>query len=248
VAIPPVNAIDHSVRGRLVEALRRRFVCAGTKRMEIQLILVLTGAVGFGASFAMLRLGVEEMWLRYPLAALCGWFAFLAMVRLWAEAERNRFASDAAIDELAASAGSGAGKPERNRDSGGGDGSWDWLEWFNPFEYVDDLGGFALALLLCVVLVALAGLIVAIIGLIGGAEVLLAEVVLDAVLVSALYRRLQHLEARWWLASAARQTFVPVLVAIVFLACAGLLFQQIAPDAHSIRGVWRDVRQPESLR
>lgn len=216
--------------------------------MEIQLILIVTGAVGFLASFGMLRLGVEEMWLRYPLAALAGWVAFLGMVRLWAEAERNRFASDAEIDELAASAGNGALSSASSRGAGRGDGVWDWLEWFNPFEYVDDLGGFALAVLLCVVLVALAGLIVAIIGLIGGAEILLAEVVLDAVLVSALYRRLRHLETRWWLESAMRQTAVPVLVAVVFLATAGLLFQQIAPDAHSIRGVWRDVRQPAAER
>ena len=239
-----MNEPGEKARGRLIEALRRRFARAGTKRVEIQLILVVTGAVGFLASFGMLRIGVEEMWLRYPLAALAGWIAFLGMVRLWAEAERNRFASDADIEDLAASAGNAALKPERNRDSGRGDGVWDWLDWFNPFEYVDDLGGFALALLLCVVLVALAGLIVAIIGLIGGAELLLAEVVLDAVLVSALYRRLQHLETRWWLASALRQTVVPVLVAVVFLATAGLLLQQLAPDAHSIRGVWRDVRQP----
>ncbi len=212
--------------------------------MEIQLILVVTGVVGFLASFGMLRLGMEEMWMRYPLAALAGWVAFLGMVRLWAEAERKRFASEAEIDELAASAGNGALSSASCR----GGGIWDWLDWFNPFEYVDEVEGIGVAVLLSVVLVALAGLIVAIIGLIGGAEMLLAEVVLDAVLVSALYRRLKHLEARWWLASAARQTFVPMLVAVVFLATAGLLFQQIAPDAHSIRGVWRDVRQPAAER
>lgn len=243
-----MNEIGQKARGRLIEALRRRFARAGTKRVEIQLILVVTGAVAFLASFALLRLGVEQMWLRYPLAALSGWLAFLGMVRLWAEAEAKRFASDAEIDELAASAGDSKLKLDRNRDSGAGNGVWDWLDWFNPFDYIDDLGGFALAVLLCVVLVALAGLILAIIGLIGGAEILLAEVVLDAVLVSALYRRLQHLEARWWLESAMRQTIVPVLVAIVFLSGAGFFLQQVAPDAHSIRGVWRDLRPPPAQR
>ena len=101
---------------------------------------------------------------------------------------------------------------------------------------------------LLVLVVALAGLIVAIVGLIGGAEVLLAEVILDALLVSALYRRLKHLESRWWLEGAMRQTVVPVLVAVVFLAGAGLLFQQLAPDAHSIRGVWRDLRPSPTQR
>jgi hypothetical protein len=242
-----VNDLGHRVRGRVVEVLRRRFVRAGTKRLEIQLILAVTGAVGLLASFGLLRLGVEAMWMRYPLAALAGWVAFLGMVRLWAEAEGNRFA-ESEIEDLASQAGNGAIKPDQNRDSARVDGIWDWLDWLNPFEYIDDLGGFALAVLFCIVLVALAGFIVAIIGVVGGAEILLAEVVLDAVLVSALYRRLQHLEARWWLESAARQTLRPVLVAIIFLAVGGFFLQQIAPDAHSIRGVWRDVRAPAAQR
>jgi hypothetical protein len=31
---------------------------------------------------------------------------------------------------------------------------------------------------------------------------------------------------------------------MVFLAGAGLLFHQLAPDAHSIGGVWRELRPP----
>jgi hypothetical protein len=42
-------------------------------------------------------------------------------------------------------------------------------------------------------------------------------------------------------ASAARQTIKPVLMAIVFLAIARFIFQQLAPDTHSIRAVWRDL-------
>ena len=243
-----MNGLGKKVRGRFVEALRRRFMHAGTKRMEIQLILLATGVVGFIASFTMLHFGLEQMWMRYPLAALSGWLAFLGMVGLWAEAERKRFVADADIDELLADAGKcPSTEPERERPSPGG-GWLDWLDWLNPFDLIDDEMGCLVGLLLLVVIVAVAGLIVAIIGLIGGAELLLAEVVLDAVLVSALYRRLQHLEARWWLASAMRQTIGPVLVAVGFLAAAGFLGQQLAPDAHSIRGVWRDLRPPPAQR
>ncbi len=80
-----MNELGQKVRLRLIEALRRRFARAGTKRAEIRLILLATGIVGFLASFAMLHLGVEQMWLLYPLAALAGWLTFLVMVRLWAE-------------------------------------------------------------------------------------------------------------------------------------------------------------------
>jgi hypothetical protein len=226
----------------LVEALRRRFARAGSKRLEIQGILLATGVVGFIASFVMLRLGLEQMWLRYPLAALAGWLVFLGLVRLWAEAERKRFASEEEIDALATIAGNGkmtSTEPGHLRRDGE---SWHWLDWFNPFDLIEGGEGCLVGLLVFVVIVALGGVILSIISVIGGAELLLAEVVLDAVLVTALYRRLQHLEARCWLESAMRQTVKPVLVTIIFLAAAGLLFQVLAPDAHSIRGVWRDLR------
>ena len=46
-------------------------------------LLLLTGGAGFGASVLLLRLGVEAMAVRYPIAVLAGYAAFLGLLRLW---------------------------------------------------------------------------------------------------------------------------------------------------------------------
>jgi hypothetical protein len=79
-------------------------------------------------------------------------------------------------------------------------------------------------------------------GLILEADSLLAEVLLEAVLISALYRRLRLLEPRWWLAGAVRQTRGPVVATMVFLMALGFIVQLYAPGAKTIGAVWKQVK------
>ena len=44
-----------------------------------------------------------------------------------------------------------------------------------------------------------------------GAPVLFAEVFVDAVLVSALYKRVKPMHDQWWVVSAAAHTWKPVM-------------------------------------
>ena len=74
------------------------------------------------------------------------------------------------------------------------------------------------------------------------APVLLAEVALDAAVVSALYRRLRRDQAGHWLTTVLHRTWVPALVLIVCAAAAGFALQQIAPEAQSIGAVLRSFR------
>jgi uncharacterized membrane protein len=85
---------------------------------------------------------------------------------------------------------------------------------------------------------ALGGLI-AILYVVYAAPVLLAEVALDAVLVTGLYRKLRREDARHWLDSAVRRTWAPALVAGLFLMVAGIAIQWALPAADSIGDVWR---------
>jgi hypothetical protein len=71
------------------------------------------------------------------------------------------------------------------------------------------------------------------------ADLFLAEVCLDVVLVSAFYHRLRRLKPRWWMASAMRQTMRPVIATAVFLLAMGLIFDHYVPGAKSIGGVWK---------
>jgi len=52
-------------------------------RLLLFAILVFTGIVGAASSFLMLHVGLEAMYLRYPIAALIAYLVFLLLLRLW---------------------------------------------------------------------------------------------------------------------------------------------------------------------
>ena len=88
--------------------------------------------------------------------------------------------------------------------------------------------------------VAVVGTLVSLAGLIGEAEALFAELFLDAVLISALSKRLRRLKPRWWVAGVLRQTIWPVALAAISLMIVGFLLQLNYPNAKSIGGIWRN--------
>ena len=96
--------------------------------------------------------------------------------------------------------------------------------------------------ILLVFLVVAVGAIGAVVGVIMAAPFLIAEVFLDAVLVTALYGKLRGLDRRSWLNGAVRHTLGPAIWAAIALLVAGAAFQVIAPEAKSIRGVWHHWR------
>src|SRR5205823_1541379 len=61
----------------------------GLPRATMTLVVLLTGAAGFLCSFALLRAGVEKMWLRYPLSVAAAYLVFLALLRLWVAWQRE---------------------------------------------------------------------------------------------------------------------------------------------------------------
>jgi hypothetical protein len=71
------------------------------------------------------------------------------------------------------------------------------------------------------------------------APLLLAEVALDAALVSAAYRRLRKEDVGHWTGAVFRRTWIPAVVLVIFMFVAGFAAQQFAPDARSIGGVIR---------
>lgn len=73
------------------------------------------------------------------------------------------------------------------------------------------------------------------------APVLLAEVALDAALVTTVARRLRKQDAGHWSAAALRHTRVPALVLIVFMIVMGFSLQRAVPEARSIGDVIREL-------
>lgn len=207
-------------------------------------LLLITGGVGFLTSAAMLWLGVDRMWIRYSLAVLAAYAAFIGMIRLWAECERSRIETSRELEKLSADDADDQPPPGRSRlndndsnlhpppDRSG----WDYLSL--PDFDLPDLDEGCLPL---IVLGALLAVVVALFAVVWAAPGLLAEVILDVVLVAALYKRLRGIERSHWLATAIRRTWLPALSAAVVLALAGALMQALVPEAKSIGQVWERV-------
>ena len=77
------------------------------------------------------------------------------------------------------------------------------------------------------------------------APALLAEILVDGVLLSGLYRRVKRIEQRHWRRAAARQTLFPALLAVVFFGIAGYAMQAAVPEARSIGDVWKHITKAQ---
>ena len=69
-------------RAALIRDLERRHIAPAFPRGQLTLIVAGAGIAGFLGSAALLRGGVEAMWLRYPLAVAAGYLAFLGLLPL----------------------------------------------------------------------------------------------------------------------------------------------------------------------
>lgn len=211
------------------------------ERATILLILSLAGGAGFLASFIALNLGLAAMWLRYALAGVVAYLTFLLLLRLWARQYRrrtNRDVPDVDFGTVDVRRGSGPDFTVGGGGRSGGGGAS--ASWDTPrASFLDGVGsawdldeGWPVVL---VPAVALGG-VLAIFYVIYIAPVLLAELAVDAAMVSAAYGRLRKKD----LASrvgVVRRTWLPATALILTLAFAGWVMQLSAPGARSIGGV-----------
>jgi hypothetical protein len=72
--------------------------------------------------------------------------------------------------------------------------------------------------------------------------VLFAEVLLDAAVAGALYRRARHRSRAHWLRGVLRRTWLPALALCAFVAGAGFAVQVAMPEARSLGDVMRSAR------
>lgn len=219
-------------------------------RFVVGLIVSLAGGAGFLFSVAALRLGLDEMGPRYALAALAAYAVFLLLVRVWIAAQRRGLDfSSLDLPDPFDLAGGGADtkvavSPFRGGSSGGGGASGAWESGAHGHAAklagkasksasgigldADELGVIVLGIAVAVASALAIAYVVYI------APALLAEVALDAALVSGMLRRLRREEARHWMVSVLRKTAFPVLGLASLLMIFGTALQRLAPDARSI--------------
>ena len=242
-------------RHQLVQRIQREIERRGYPRLQMMLLVSLTGGAGFLASFALLNYGVDSLAWRYPFAVGIAYLVFLVLLWLWLRTSHDDYADlSADVAELLPDAASDLAERYVGQGGqfGGGGSSGHWTSHSSePLVELPDASAAAdadeIAIPLFVILVV-AGILLTVLAasasIIYSAPVLFAEIVLDGILSASLYRRLRRIEAqRWWLHSAVRRTILPFAVTAALLAVAGYVMSQYAPDARSIGEVIEHARE-----
>ncbi len=104
------QADPESERRRAIERLRRRLDLESHPRLIMLLVIALAGLAGFLVSVGLLRVGLGAMAIRYALAALAAYLAFLFGLRVWLALQGRR--TDPDVDLLDAGGLVGGGRGE----------------------------------------------------------------------------------------------------------------------------------------
>src|SRR5687767_7453502 len=108
------SAVEYTSRHRVIERIRRELELRGYPRLQMLLLVSLTGGAGFLASYALLHAGVETLSWRYGLAVAIAYLFFLLLLWLWLRTDLANY--DGFEDVLVEVADA---VPARRGDSGG---------------------------------------------------------------------------------------------------------------------------------
>jgi hypothetical protein len=255
-----MNTSPRLTRHGLILRVQRSLERDAFPRLQMCLIVSLTGAAGFLASYLLRIDGFDTMWSRYALAMGAAYLVFLGLLWVWIKTKADDFCDAAELVDLAPDL------PLPNALFRGGGGSFDGAGASADFAAgadgagpgdgaTEDLGkalgavGDADELAVPLAVVLLIGALVAAVAffcfsVIYTAPVLLAELMVDGLLSVSLYKRMKLVDSQHWLQSALRRTILPFLVTMVIVAACGWGLALYAPGAHSIGEVLQYVKQP----
>lgn len=210
-------------------------------RVQMLIIVLLTGAAGFVASAVMLHFGVTVMALRYFLALSLAYLMFLLIVWVWLRWRADNLdgvdlgIGDASAPSMPSYSGGGG-----TFDGGGASG--DYTPASGGANLVDsasgaldgvdvDVGDAAIPL---AVVALMAGVGFCALFVVYSAPVLFAELLVDGLLSASLYRRLRGLDRHHWLQTALRRTALPFIFAAISVSAIGACLSWYTPGAQSI--------------
>ncbi|MFD2367078.1 hypothetical protein ACFSQR_11220 [Pseudoduganella sp. GCM10020061] len=224
-------------------------------RLQMFLLVGLTGGAGFLASYLLLHAGLVQMWLRYLAALGIAYVVFLGLLWTWL---RTRAADylDVPIDVVAHGGGGGDAHACYSGqggtfDGGGASGSYEVADAKASFiagqgagapepGAVASAGDAALEAVTepeaipFAVIIFFATLLFSSLFMVHSAPILFAELVVDGVLSASLYHRLRGLPPSHWLETAIARTWWPFVLTALMLVAAALWMEGQAPGAHSI--------------
>lgn len=229
----PTRQLRFPSRERLVEKVKDRMA---VPRVQMVLLLAAAGGAGFLASYGLLQLGLDRMALRYPLAVGAAYLVFFLLLRLWLSLqddpdECSMDGLDLAVDVADAGLDAMSLRPSPSMPAAKPGGTSLDLD-------VPDLDEGIFLIVLAAVAAVVLGAVFYVIYL---APLLLAEVLVDGVLLVGFYRKLKGPEPEHWALCAVRRTWIPAIIVAVTFFFAGAVFENLAPEARSIGGVWQAV-------
>lgn len=246
----PSGALERNTRQTLVNRLASQLEAFHYPRLALLTIVTASGFAAFLASYALLLAGLHSMPVRYGFAALGGYLAFLALVRLWVERYSGPSvqlpdATPVDLDFTSVPGGSfdfGGG----GGFSGGGAGrSFDAPEavsdplGIDSIDLVPDADESAMVMIPLLLFGVLVVGLVSTLSVLWAAPALLAEVFLDAVITGAVYRKLKNVPSQHWAYGVFRRTWKPMFTIVVTLILAAALAQWLQPAADSIGDFFR---------
>lgn len=116
----------HFTRSQAILRLQHRLEKDAYPRIQMGLIVTLTGGAGLLFSFVLLHAGMANMALRYPLALVAAYVVFLCLLWLWMRTKADDYLDlpDAAINQGSPGGSGGIGISLPSFKSGGG-----WRLW-----------------------------------------------------------------------------------------------------------------------
>lgn len=219
-------------------------------RLQMFLLVTLTGASGFFASYTFFHIGLVEMWLRYLASFGIAYLMFLILLWLWLRSRAEDYADIPDVSGITSSSsdGSSACYSGKGGDFGGGGASGTFDSPADGISSVGDSGGsvgdalstvaeaeeFAIPL---AALILIGAMVFSSLFMVYSAPMLFAELLVDGVLSASLYRRLRGLETRHWLETAIRRTAWPFILTAAITSASGWTMTLYVPGAHSIGDV-----------
>ncbi len=247
-----------------IRRVKERLVRDSFPRMQMALLVALTGAGGLLASYGLLQAGLDTMALRYPLALLVAYVLFLFLLWLWLRSNAKDYL-DAPDIFLGAPDFGWSGAQSENIcghggtfDGGGASGDYESLITSTDGSMTESLGsvgesvgkiGDADELAIPIIVIALAlGIALASLYVVYIAPALFAELLVDGALSYVLFRHLRGQDPQHWLSSTFRRTAIPFLVTGVFLSATGAAMAAYAPGANSVGQVVKHANLNKTTR
>ena len=224
-------------------------------RCDMSLILLVVIASGLITSKLLLELGLHSLLMRYPLALLVSFFAFLGLIRVWiwyVFCRESISVNLGGLDSIDGGGGGGGGGGSAVQfgggDSGGGGASGSWAAdgpapssapsvsnpsggggggkgWGFDLDFGDD-GVLILLVILLVVSIACAGGY-----LIYAAPHLLPEAAWQATLAGGLARISKPTERHQWVRCVLRSSGIPFTVVFIMVVAVAWVAHSHCPGA-----------------